>query len=54
MIIERKTTKAEIFTENIEETAIIWVKELGDHQAFSRTKFVQLAYIHGGKSTKGR
>ena len=50
MIIEGKTTKAEIFTENIDVTAINWVKELCDHKAFSGIKIVQMPDVHAGNT----
>ena len=50
MIIVGRTTKAEIFTDNIEEAAINWVKELCDHKAFSGTKIVQMPDVHAGNT----
>lgn len=50
MIIEGKTTKAEIFTENIEESALNWVKNLCDHNAFAGTKIVQMPDVHAGNT----
>lgn len=48
MIIEGKTTKAEIFTDNIEEQALAWVKELCDHPAMEGVPVVQMPDVHAG------
>lgn len=50
MIIEGTTTKAEIFTENIEEAALNWVKGLCNHKAFAGTKIVQMPDVHAGNT----
>lgn len=50
MIIKGKTTSAEIFTDNIEKTALDWVKDLCDHPAMAGTPVVQMPDVHGGNS----
>lgn len=50
MNIKGKTTSAEIFTDNIEETALNWVKELCDHPAMSGIPVVQMPDVHAGNS----
>lgn len=50
MIIEGKVATAEIFTDNIEEAALNWVKSLCDHKAFSGTKIVQMPDVHAGNT----
>ena len=48
MIINGKTTSAEIFTDNIEESALIWVRELCDHPAMEGIPIVQMPDVHSG------
>ncbi len=48
MKIEGKTTTAEIFTENIEEAALQWVKELCDHPSMAGIAVVQMPDVHAG------
>ncbi len=48
MIIEGKTTSAEIFTDNIEGSALEWVKELCDHPAMEGMRIVQMPDVHAG------
>lgn len=48
MIIEGKTTSAQIFTDNIEEAALQWVTELCNHQAFEGLPIVQMPDVHAG------
>lgn len=48
MTIEGKTTSAEIFTDNIENTALQWVKELCDHPAMEGVRIVQMPDVHAG------
>lgn len=50
MIITGQYTSAEIFTENIEEAALQWVKEQCDHPAFEGVKLVQMPDVHAGNS----
>ncbi len=50
MKIEGKYTSAEIFTDNIEESALEWVKTQCDHPAFSGVKIVQMPDVHAGNS----
>lgn len=48
MIVEGKTTSAEIFTDNIEESALDWLKELCDHPAMDGVEVVQMPDVHAG------
>lgn len=48
MIIKGKSTSAEIFTDNIEETALKWIEELCDHTAMEGTAIVQMPDVHAG------
>lgn len=48
MIIKGKSTSAEIFTDNIEETALKWIEELCDHPAMEGTAIVQMPDVHAG------
>lgn len=50
MIITGKTTSAEIFTENIEDSALQWVKGLCDHPAMKGVNIVQMPDVHAGNS----
>lgn len=50
MIIEGKTAKAEIFTDNIEEAALEWVRNQCDHPALRGTRIVQMPDVHAGNS----
>lgn len=50
MIIEGKHTSAEIFTDNIEESALEWVKAQCDHPAFAGVKIVQMPDVHAGNA----
>lgn len=50
MIIDGKTTSAEIFTDNIEEAALNWVTQLCDHPAMAGTHIVQMPDVHAGNS----
>ena len=45
-----KYTSAEIFTENIEDAALQWVKEQCDHPAFESVRIVQMPDVHAGNS----
>lgn len=48
MIINGKTTSAEIFTDNIDEIALNWVTELCDHPAMEGTPIAQMPDVHSG------
>lgn len=50
MIIKGNTTSAEIFTDNIEDTALRWVTELCDHPAMEGVPIVQMPDVHSGNS----
>lgn len=50
MIITGRTTSVEIFTENIEETAIDWLKKLCDHPAMEKVPMVQMPDVHAGNN----
>lgn len=50
MTIEGKHTSAEIFTDNIEEAALEWVKVQCDHPAFEGVRIVQMPDVHAGNS----
>ena len=50
MIIKGQYTSTEIFTENIEEAALQWVKEQCDHPAFEGVRIVQMPDVHAGNS----
>lgn len=50
MIIKRQYTSAEIFTENIEDAALQWVKAQCDHPAFEGVRIVQMPDVHSGNS----
>lgn len=50
MIITGKTTSAEIFTDNIDDIALNWVKALCDHPAMEGTPVVQMPDVHAGNS----
>jgi len=50
MIIEGKHCCANIFTDNIEDAAIDWVKTQCDHPAFDGAMIVQMPDVHAGHS----
>lgn len=50
MIVEGKITSAEIFTNNIEEPALNWLKALCDHQAMEGVPIVQMPDVHAGNN----
>lgn len=50
MIIKGQYTSAEIFTENIEDAALQWVKAQCDHPAFDGVRIVQMPDVHAGNS----
>lgn len=43
-------TSAEIFTDNIEEPALDWLKELCDHPAMEGVPIVQMPDVHAGNN----
>ena len=50
MIIKGQYTSAEIFTENIEDAALQWVRVQCDHPAFKGVRIVQMPDVHAGNS----
>lgn len=50
MTIDGKHTSAEIFTDNIEASALEWVKAQCDHQAFDGVQIAQMPDVHAGHS----
>lgn len=50
MIITGSTTSAEIFTDNIEESALQWVRKLCDHPAMEGIHIVQMPDVHAGNN----
>ena len=50
MTISGKYAAAEIFTDNIEEAALQWVKEQCDHPAFEGIRILQMPDVHAGNS----
>lgn len=50
MTISGKYAAAEIFTDNIEEAALQWVKEQCDHPAFEGVRILQMPDVHAGNS----
>lgn len=48
MIIKGKNTSAEIFTDNIEESALEWLTKLCDHPAMEGVPVVQMPDVHAG------
>ena len=48
MIIQGKSTSAEIFTDNIEESALEWLTQLCDHPAMEGVDIVQMPDVHAG------
>ena len=50
MNINGKTTSAEIFTDNIELSALDWITELCDHPAMESVPIVQMPDVHAGSS----
>ncbi len=50
MIINGQTTSAEIFTDNIEKSALDWITELCDHPAMEGVSIVQMPDVHAGTS----
>ena len=50
MKVSGKYTSAEIFTENIEDAALQWIKAQCDHPAFEGVRIVQMPDVHAGNS----
>ena len=50
MIIKERYTSADIFTDDIEDAALQWVREQCDHPAFEGVKIVQMPDVHAGNS----
>ena len=50
MTISGKYATAEIFTDNIEEAALQWVKEQCNHPAFEGIRILQMPDVHAGNS----
>ncbi len=48
MLITGTTTSAEIFTDNIEDSALKWIKELCNHPAMAGVPIVQMPDVHAG------
>lgn len=50
MTITGKTTSAKIFTDNIEESALDWIKDLCDQPAMAGVPVVQMPDVHAGNN----
>ena len=50
MIIKGHSTSAEIFTDNIEQSALDWITELCNHPAMEGVPIVQMPDVHAGNS----
>lgn len=50
MTIFGQYATAEIFTDNIEDAALQWVREQCDHPAFEGTRILQMPDVHAGNS----
>lgn len=50
MIITGKSSSAEIFTDNIEESALDWITALCDHPAMAGVPIVQMPDVHSGNN----
>lgn len=50
MIISGQYTTAEIFTDNIEDAALQWVREQCDHPAFEGVRILQMPDVHAGNA----
>ncbi|MDE6485831.1 MAG: RtcB family protein [Duncaniella sp.] len=48
MILKGKTATVEIFTDNIEEAAMEWIRDLCDHPAMEGVRVVQMPDVHAG------
>lgn len=50
MIIKGETTSAEVFTDNIEESALDWLTQLCNHPAMAGVPIMQMPDVHSGNS----
>ena len=50
MIVTGRYTSAEVFTDNIEEAALQWVREQCDSPAFDGVRIAQMPDVHAGNS----
>ena len=50
MTISGQFATAEIFTDNIEDTALQWVREQCDHPAFEGVRILQMPDVHAGNA----
>lgn len=50
MTISGQYATAEIFTDNIEDAALQWIREQCDHPAFEGTRILQMPDVHAGNS----
>jgi len=50
MIIKGQCTSADIFTDNIEDAALQWIKAQCDHPAFEGVRIVQMPDVHAGNA----
>lgn len=50
MLISGKYATAKIFTENIEDAALQWVREQCDHPAFEGVRILQMPDVHAGNA----
>ena len=50
MIINGKTTSAQVFTDNIEEQAVNWITDLCDHPAMAGLPVVLMPDVHAGNN----
>ena len=50
MTISGQYTTAEIFTENIEDAALQWIREQCDHPAFEGVRILQMPDVHAGNA----
>ena len=50
MTVIGQYTSAEIFTENIEDAALQWVRAQCDHPAFDGVRIVQMPDVHAGNA----
>ena len=50
MVINGQTTSAEIFTNNIEDTALKWISDLCNHPAMEGIPIVQMPDVHAGNA----
>lgn len=50
MIVTGRYTSAEVFTDDIEEAALQWVREQCDSPAFDGVRIAQMPDVHAGNS----